>query len=112
MGADEFNTHLYWSGDATPGGNVVMKSVGIPGTTPVQLWLGSGVLDPPWPTKYGDWHLQFPLLAIIPNLGVIPSNGVLMLPFTFPVNTPTPLILPFQSGIGMELTNLSMMGVE
>lgn len=112
MGGDEFNTHLYWTGDATPGGNAALKFIGLPGTTPVQLWLGSGVLNPPWPTKYGDWYLRFPLLADM-ALGSIPSpDGVLVFPFTFPANTPTPLTLPFQSGIGMELTNLSVMQVE
>lgn len=112
MGADEFYTHLYWTGDATPGGNVELKFVGLPGTAPVQLWLGSGVLDPPWSTKYGDWYLQFPLLATMPNLGTIPSDGVYLLSFTVPPDTPTPLILPFQAGIGQELSNLSVMDVK
>lgn len=112
MGADEFYTHLYWTGNATPGGNVALKFVGLPGTSPVQLWLGSGVLDPPWTTKYGDWHLQFPLLANL-ALGSIPTpEGVLVLPFTFPPDTTTPLSLPFQAGIGLELTNLSLMEVK
>ena len=111
MGADEFYTHLYWMGDATPGGNMALKFVGLPGTNPVQLWLGSGVMDPPLHTKYGDWYLQFPLLATV-GLGTIPSNGVFQLPFTFPTSTPTPLSLPFQAGVGMELTNLSVMDVK
>ncbi len=111
MGADEFYTHLYWTGDATPGGNVSLKFVGLPGTSPVQLWLGSGVMDPPLPTKYGDWYLQFPLLANM-GLGAIPTPGVYILPFTFPPNTPTPLSLPFQAGIGTELSNLCVLEVE
>lgn len=112
MGADEFCTHLYWTGDATPGGSVELKLVGLPGTTPVQLWLGSGVLDPPWTTKYGDWYLQFPLLAQA-GLGSIPSpGGVLVLPFIIPPSTPTPLPLPLQAGVGLELTNLSVLEVK
>ena len=35
MGADEFYTHLYWTGDATAGGNIEVKLVGLPGTSPV-----------------------------------------------------------------------------
>ena len=47
------------------------------------------------------------------GLGSIPSpNGVLVLSFILPATTPTPLTLPFQAGIGMELTNLSVMDVE
>ena len=112
MGADEFYTHLYWTGEAAPGGNVELKFVGLPGTKPIQLWLGSGVLDHPLCTKYGRWYLQFPLLATIPNLGSVPSDGILVFPFTFPANTPAPLSLPIQAGIGMELSNLSVMEVK
>ena len=84
IGADEFHRHLYWTGDAKPGGNVELKFVGLPGTSPVQLWLGSGVLDPPMPTKYGDWHLAFPLPVHL-GLGGIPSlDGVMIFPFAFP----------------------------
>jgi hypothetical protein len=112
MGADEFHTHLYYTGDAEPGGEVEFKVVGIPGTSPVQLWLGSGVLNPPLHTKYGDWYLQFPILVQL-GLGAIPSpDGVLVLSFTFPPDTPAPLSLPFQAGVGMVLTNLSVMDVE
>lgn len=112
MGADEFYTHLYWTGDATSSGNVALKFVGLPGTTPVQLWLGSGVLNPPMSTKYGDWYLELPLLFSA-TLGSIPNpDGILVLPITLPAGIPTPLILPLQAGIGQELTNLSVMPVE
>lgn len=112
MGADEFFTHLYYKGHCIPGGNVELKIIGAPGTAPVQLWLGSGVLNPPMTTKYGDWHLHFPLLANV-GLGPIPApDGVMVLPFTIPATTPTPLLLPFQAGIGKELTNLSVLEIE
>jgi hypothetical protein len=97
-------------GDATPNGKVEMKFTGIPGL-PIQLWLGSGILGSPMNTKYGEWWLQFPLL-LNAGMGAIPSNGVLVLPATLPGTTPTPLTLPFQAGIGMELTNLSVIDVE
>lgn len=105
MGADEFHLHLYAVGDAAPGGQVKLKFVGLPGTLPVHLWLGSGVMDPPMHTKYGDWCLEFPLLAQA-GLGSIPHpEGVLVLEFTLPSSIPLPLSLPFQSGVGIELTN-------
>lgn len=112
MGCDEFFTHFYYTGDATPGGTVYLKFIDVPGTTPVQLWLGSGVMDPPLPTKWGDWHLEFPLLFQV-VLGSIPSpDGLLALPVTFPGDTPTPLDLAMQAGIGKTLTNLCLMTVE
>ena len=53
MGADEFHTHLYVTGDATPGGAIEGKVVGLPGTAPVGLFLGSGVLPDPVNTMWG-----------------------------------------------------------
>jgi hypothetical protein len=113
MGADEFNTHLYWTGDATPGGYLELMFVGIPGTTPVQFWVGSGIFDPPLKTKYGDWHLLFPLLINIPYFGQIPSpDGIMNAVFYLDPTTPAPLWIPMQSGVGMELTNLSILKIE
>ena len=112
MGADEFYTHLYCIGDATPGGSMEIKFVGIPDTYPVIIWLGSGVMDPPMSTKYGYWHLQFPILAQA-GLGSMPSTqGILVLPVTLPQNLPTPLLLPLQGGVGSQLTNLCAIEVE
>lgn len=58
MGADEFYTHLYQTGDAVPGGDVEVVLVGIPGTSPVGLWLSSGVLDPPLPSIWGEMNVK------------------------------------------------------
>jgi hypothetical protein len=110
MGADEWDTHLYWTGDATPGGNVKIKFIGLPGLS-VRLWIGSGVLDPPLKTPYGDWYLKFPLIADM-VLGSMGNDGVLEMGFQFPLSTATPLTLPLQAGIGKTFTNLSIMEVE
>jgi hypothetical protein len=69
-------------------------------------------MDPPLPTNYGDWYLKFPLQAYL-ALGGMPSpDGVMILSFTLPPDTPAPLTWPFQAGIGVELTNLCVMDVH
>lgn len=112
IGADEFHTHLYYKGNATPGGSIDLKVVGMPGTAPVRLFWGSNVLDPPLKTKYGEWHLLPPLLALI-DLGAVSSpGGVLVLPLTLPANLPVHSCMPLQAGVGMELSNLCLVNVE
>jgi parallel beta-helix repeat protein len=112
MGADEFYTHLYWTGDATPGGNVEIKFVGLPGTTPVGLCIGTGVLDPPIPSMWGDWFLAFPIIGPV-DLGSITSpEGVLIVPGTIPASPPPPYSIPMQALIGVELTNLLCLQVQ
>lgn len=107
MGADEFYTHIYYMGDTTPGGHIDMKLIDVPKTSPVYLWIGSDILDPPLHLKnYGDWYLTFPLIYEI-HLGSIPSsNGVLNIEYRLPVSTPVPIVLPLQALIGSQLTNL------
>jgi hypothetical protein len=113
IGMDEFYTHLYVVGDFTPGGAIEGKIVGLPGTTPTGLFLGSGVLDPPVPTVWGNFHLQAPwlLIPLIP----IPSNGIMVLPATIPASPSTPYDLPMQALVGLNpdsLTNLFVLEVR
>jgi hypothetical protein len=113
IGADEFYTHLYCTGDFTPSGSIEGKFVGLPGTSPVGLFLGSGVLDPPLPTIWGSFHLQVPwlMLPLVP----IPGDGVLVLPATIPATPPAPYDLPMQALIGLQpdsLTNLYVLEVR
>ncbi|MHC4945640.1 MAG: right-handed parallel beta-helix repeat-containing protein [Planctomycetota bacterium] len=113
MGADEFYTHLYCTGDATPGGHIEGKLVGLPGTDPVGLFMGIGVLDPPVATPWGSFHLEPPwlLLLLIP----IPAEGVLILPAMIPPSPQAPYDLPMQALIGLEpdsLTNLFVLEVR
>jgi len=112
MGADEFYTHLYCTGDATPGGTIALNFIDIPNKTPVFLWIGSGVLDPPFHSKkYGDWYLQPPVLIDM-FLGAIPQpNGVLSFSYTFDPTFPT-IDIPMQALIGKKLTNLCVMPVK
>jgi hypothetical protein len=74
MGADEFYTHFYCTGDFSPSGSIEGKLTGLPGTSPVGLFLGFGVLDPPVPTAWGSFFLQPPVFLI--PLTPIPANGV------------------------------------
>jgi hypothetical protein len=111
MGADEFHRHLYYTGDATPGGNIKGKFVGLPGTSPLALFLGAGVLDPPAKTMWGYYYLAPPWLMIGP-LGSIPADGILVLSTTLPATPPAPYDVPMQALIGDSLTNLSVLEVR
>ncbi len=110
MGADEFYTHLYWTGDATPGGNVEVKIIDLPSTAPVVLWAGSGVLNPPMKTMFGDWYLQLPVVTTL-LLGSIPAGGVLHHPRFIPLDYPY-WDIPIQAFVGTQLTNLCLMEVK
>ena len=115
MGADEFYTHLYYTGDSTPGGHVQIKFVGLPGTSPLALCAGSGDLDNSIPTKWGEWWnewwLEFPIVGPI-SLGSVPSNGVYVLPAVLPPDIPGSYSIPMQAFVGDSLTNSSVMEVE
>jgi parallel beta-helix repeat protein len=111
IGADEFHPHLYCTGEAAPGNLITIHLVDLPGTSPVVLWIGTGILDPPMTTGYGDWYLAFPLL-LQANLSSIPSGGVLSLPHTLPPDTPTPWDIPLQGGAGTNLTNLCIIEIR
>jgi hypothetical protein len=116
MGADEFYTHLYYTGHATPGGEVQIKFVGVPNTLPLALCAGTGVLDNSIPTKWGEWWnewwLKFPIIGPF-DFGSIPSpDGVYIFPTTLPPDIPGPYSIPLQAFIGDSLTNLSVMEVE
>jgi hypothetical protein len=114
MGADEFYTHLYVTGDKTPGGSIQGKFIGLPGTTPVGLFIGSDVLAFPLPTMWGEYWLQAPYILLGP-LGAIPSDGVLLLPTTLPGTIPAPYDVPMQALIGLNedsLTNLEVLEVR
>jgi len=112
IGADEFDRRLYFTGDTNPGGILNIMFVGTPGSSPVLLWVGSGLLDPPISTKYGDWCLQFPLLIEI-SLGSIPiPDGILALRCPLPLNLPVPLTLILQSVVGSSLTNYCEIELE
>jgi hypothetical protein len=105
MGADEFYTHLYVTGSKTPGCSVEGKLVGEPGTSPVGLFFGSGVLDDPVQTAWGFFGLEHPwfMVPLVP----IPGDGVLKLPATIPLSPAAPYDVPMQGLIGLTSTSLT-----
>jgi hypothetical protein len=111
MGADEFHPHLYYTGEAAPGGSVEVKITGEPFSAPLLFWVGGGLLDPPLPTAWGDWYLTFPLLfeAV---LEPIPENGIALLPYTFAPDFPAPWLIVMQALVGDVLTNSCEMSIQ
>jgi len=116
MGADEFDTHLYHTGDVVPGGSIGIMVTGTPGKD-VTLALGSGIQNPPQSTPYGDLYLTLPLLKSW-LLGPVGTNGTLGISATVPVTWNTGEEYPFQALLGKwgnsgaELTNLMVLTVE
>jgi hypothetical protein len=110
IGADEFYTHLYVTGDLTPGGSIEGKFIGLPGTTPVGLFVGSGIPPFPLPTLWGEFWLQAPWVLLGP-LGAIPSDGVMVLPTMLPGSIPAPYDVPMQALIGLQQDSLSNLWV-
>ncbi|MHC4945770.1 MAG: hypothetical protein ACYTG7_22390, partial [Planctomycetota bacterium] len=113
IGADEFHAHLYCTGDFVPGGSIKGNLTGLPGTSPVGLFLGSGVLDPPVSTPWGTFFLESPWFMVC--LPPIPGDGVLVIPATIPSSPAAPYDLPMQAliGLGLDaLTNLEMLKVR
>jgi hypothetical protein len=112
MGADEHHTHLYHTGNAAPGGAVEIKFTDRPGTAPVGLFIGAGLLDPPLPSKWGDWYLLFPVVGPI-DLGAIPGpEGLLILPGELPASPPGPYDIHLQAILGDTLSNHHVLAVS
>jgi hypothetical protein len=115
MGADEFHEHLYCLGRAVPASFVSIRIAGTP-SAPVTLALGSGILDPPQPTPYGNLYLALPLVRF--NPGTIPASGILFCPATVPATWIPGEEKPLQALVGppgnpgSTLTNLLNLMVE
>jgi len=115
MGADEFYPHLYSRGDVVPGQSVTFHVVGEPGQS-VKVALGAGVLDPPYPTPYGNLFI-WPIIASWP-IGTVPGSGIRILPATVPTGWNSGEEYPFQAQVGIWgnpdtlLSNLLTLTVE
>jgi hypothetical protein len=111
MGADEFHPHLYFTGKFTPGGPIQCKVIGDPGTSPLWLFYGLEVLEPPMPTQWGDFYLS-PLLTPM-VLGQVPvPTGVGIVHVNLPTAPAGPYEIPMQALIGNALSNLYVIEVK
>ena len=113
IGADEFYTHLYCTGDFNPDGSIEGKLIGLPGTTPTALFIGTDIRETPVPTPYGDFYLLPPRILV--PLTAIPANGVLSLPTTVPTLPGPPYDIPVQGLVGLDsdsLTNLCVLEIR
>ncbi|MFH2000275.1 MAG: right-handed parallel beta-helix repeat-containing protein [Planctomycetota bacterium] len=114
MGADEFHNNLYCIGDFTPNGQIEGKLIGLPGTSPIGLFFGSGFLDPPSHHTWGNFYLVAPWFMVPLGLS-IPADGILKLPKTIPVTPVAPYDVYMQALIGLDfdsLTNLFVLEVR
>jgi nitrous oxidase accessory protein NosD len=111
MGVDEIHPHLYYTGTATPGGEVKIKLIGWPDALPAAVFGAADVLDPPLPSPWGEWHLAFPLLGSR-ALGAIPPQGYVMLDEPIPSRIQGPFSLPMQALTGDALTNLCVLEIK
>lgn len=114
MGADEFHTHLYCTGDFTPNGEIKAKITGLPGTAPIALFMGLAELIPTMNTAWGDFLIAPPWFLIGP-LGSIPSNGLLVLSTTVPATPSAPYDVYLQGLVGLDydsLTNLFLLEIR
>lgn len=111
IGADEFHTHLYCIDEVTPGAWITIRVIGLPGAAPVDLGIGSGVLDPPWSTPYGLFHLELPLLGRY-SMPIVGGDGLSILSGTVPTTWLPGEQYPLQAKVGNELTNLMLLEVE
>jgi len=110
MGADEFDKHFYCTGLFSPGGAIEGKFVGLPGSTPVGLFIGSGIFNSPLQHSWGEFYLKPPRIFI--PLIPIPSNGVLVIPTMLPATPIAPYDMPMQAVIGEAFSNLFVMEVR
>lgn len=110
IGADEFYDHFYCTDRCAPGEVARAAFIGYPGSSPVGFWIGSGILETPMPSKFGDWYLKFPVLDVI-VLPSIPANGYMTLNATVPLTPAGPYKVPMQALIGTDLTSYSVLDV-
>lgn len=111
IGADEFYTRLYCNGDFRPWGYVELKIIDVPGSGPVFLWGGVGLLEKPINTAYGNWYLETPLVLDV-NLGAIPADGCYYLFALIPPDIVAPAQMPIQAFTGNRLTNYFELKIE
>ena len=87
---------------------IELKLIGLPQQSAL-LFLGAGILENPYPTPWGTWHLLPPWTSF--DLGLMPGTGFLEIPATIPTGSPVPYDLPMQ-GLVKQLTNLKILEIR
>lgn len=105
MGGDEFHRHLYYTGEAKPGGEIRTRITGPPGREAL-LFIAADLLPAPIETMHGIWYLAAPIFPI--HLGIIPGTGLIDIPWRIPSPLPGPMTVPLQCFIPDALTNLCL----
>lgn len=105
IGADEFHTHLYCTGDFSPEGQIEAYIIGTPGSAPVGIFLGFGLLNEPLNVNWGTFYLESPWFLFGP-LGTVGSLGVIMIPAELPRLPEAPYDFYLQALVKNKLTNL------
>jgi len=113
IGADEFYPHLYYTGETKPGSTATVKVIGDPIKT--TYWAYSFVpafLNPPMPLPglRGALEHKWPFALIPP--GPISNKGFVSLNIPLHPNLPTPMTIPTQALIGLQLTNADVVEVR
>jgi len=109
MGADEFGPHMYFTGDAFPGGIIKTNFIGYP-TNAATLFAGTGLLQNPVRTKYGNWYLDE--LFLTDQQGLIPFSGHMGFESRIPPDAVIPLDIFGQSLIRNELTGCATLEIR
>ena len=113
MGADEhYLPYFYFHGVTTEGESFELKFMGDANAVPVYLFIGSGIMDPPVATPYGDWYLMYPLKQV--EFPPLPASGFVSYPFTMPdpLIFPPGTSFPFQALVGSSLTPPKTMTIK
>jgi hypothetical protein len=104
QGADEFALHLYWMGDAAPGGDVSVRFIGDCGQFPIFLWAAPGLADSPNGTVAGDWYLASPVL-FLGLLGALDAQGTMVLEAMVQPDLVVPMKVALQAYVAGDFTN-------
>lgn len=110
MGADEFHRHLYCTGTFETNEIVMANLVDLPGTAPIGLIIGSGLLENPKLYSWGYFYLESPWWAV--PLSSIPANGILQIEDMIPETPAGPYEIPLQAIMGSQFSNLYLIEVD
>lgn len=111
IGADEFYPYVYCFGEFVPNGEVALMQVGPPGSLWTMTLTGSGVADIPTNTPMG-WLWLLPPINQLPINQMLLPTGINKVLGDIPATPPGPYLIPIQSVLDGELTDINAIPVE